>query len=98
MLEVSPQRAAQELLKRRSIRVSLTDWAQYKGFEPAKHHQLIIEEIESFLDSDDEVLLLFAPQLPYPRIVKPPRAGHSKLAENITVSVPAPVSPVFGQT
>jgi hypothetical protein len=34
---------------------------RYKGFEPAKHHQLIISEIESFLESDDDVLLLFAP-------------------------------------
>jgi predicted phage terminase large subunit-like protein len=37
------------------------EWARYRGFEPAAHHQLIIEEIESFLASDDEVLLLFAP-------------------------------------
>ena len=37
------------------------EWARYRGFEPAAHHQLIIGEIESFLDSDDEVLLLFAP-------------------------------------
>jgi hypothetical protein len=60
-VELSPQRAAQELLKRRSIRLKLTDWARYKGFEPARHHQLIISEIESFLTSDDDVLLLFAP-------------------------------------
>ena len=61
MLEVSPQRAAQEILKRRSIRLNLVDWARCKGFEPAKHHQLIINEIEAFLMSEDEVLLLFAP-------------------------------------
>jgi hypothetical protein len=53
--------AAEELLKRRSTRRNLADWARYKGFEPAKHHQLIIEEIEAFLMSEDEVLLLFAP-------------------------------------
>ena len=61
MVELSPQRAAQELLKRRRIRLKLTDWARHKGFDPAKHHQLIINEIESFLQSEDEVLLLFAP-------------------------------------
>ena len=61
MLEVSPQRAAQELLKRRRIRLNLVDWARCKGFEPAKHHQLIVNEIEAFLMSEDEVLLLFAP-------------------------------------
>jgi hypothetical protein len=29
--------------------------------EPAPHHQLICREIDAFLRSDDEVLLLFAP-------------------------------------
>ena len=53
--------AAQELLKRRSTRRSLAEWARYKGFEPAKHHHLIISEIEVFLEGDDDVLLLFAP-------------------------------------
>jgi hypothetical protein len=56
-----PAGAATELLKRRSIRNSLADWARYKGFEPAPHHQLFIREIEAFLASEDEVLLLFAP-------------------------------------
>ena len=53
--------AAEELLKRRSTRRSLAEWARHKGFEPAKHHQLIISEIEAFLAGDDDVLLLFAP-------------------------------------
>lgn len=57
----SPVAAAEELLKRRPTRKSLADWARHKGFEPAKHHQLISKEIESFLESDDEVLLLSAP-------------------------------------
>jgi hypothetical protein len=53
--------AAEELLKRRSTRKRLAEWARHKGFEPAKHHLLIINGIESFLASEDEVLLLFAP-------------------------------------
>ena len=56
-----PASAAAELLKRRTIRNSLTEWASHKGFEPASHHQLFIREIEAFLKSEDEVLLLFAP-------------------------------------
>src|SRR5215813_3142615 len=56
-----PANAAAELLKRRSIRNSLTEWARHKNFEPASHHQLFIKEIEAFLKSEDEVLLLFAP-------------------------------------
>ena len=53
--------AAKELLKRRAIRHDLTEWGRYKGFEPAPHHRLICREIDAFLSSDDEVLLLFAP-------------------------------------
>src|ERR1700704_6177202 len=60
-LPVSPQEAARALLQRRTVRRSLAEWGRYKGFEPAPHHQLIIREIEAFLASDDEVLLLFAP-------------------------------------
>jgi hypothetical protein len=60
-MELSSQLAAQELIKRRRVRLSLAEWARQKGFEPAKHHLLIINEIESFLASDEEVLLLFAP-------------------------------------
>ena len=60
-MELSSQHAAQELIKRRRVRLSLAEWARHKGFEPAKHHLLIINEIESFLASDEEVLLLFAP-------------------------------------
>jgi hypothetical protein len=59
--DTDPASAAAELLKRRSIRNSLTEWARHKGFEPAPHHQLFITEIEAFLKSEDEVLLLFAP-------------------------------------
>src|SRR5690349_20926808 len=61
MGDLSPQIAAQELLKRRSIRNSLREWARHKGVEPAPHHQLFIREIEEFLKSEDEVLLLFTP-------------------------------------
>ena len=60
-MELTSQLAAQELIKRRRVRLSLAEWAHHKGFEPAKHHLLIINEIESFLASDDGVLLLFAP-------------------------------------
>jgi predicted phage terminase large subunit-like protein len=55
------QGAARELLQRRTIRSSIAAWARHRGFEPARHHQLIIDEITAFLESKDEVLLLFAP-------------------------------------
>jgi hypothetical protein len=58
--QINPKAAAQELLKRRSARRSLAEWARHKGFEPAAHHQFIISEIKTFLASDNEVLLLLA--------------------------------------
>ncbi len=58
---IDPGAAASELLKRRSARRSLAEWARLRGFEPAAHHNLIIKEIEAFLEGDNEVLLLFAP-------------------------------------
>lgn len=61
MTAVSPQATATELIKRRAIRKSLAEWARYRGFPPAKHHLLIIKEIEDFLAGDEDVLLLFAP-------------------------------------
>jgi predicted phage terminase large subunit-like protein len=61
-LKISPQEAAQELLRRRAVRRSLANYARFKGFEPAPHHQLIIREIEAFLvDPDLDVLMLHAP-------------------------------------
>src|SRR5215468_7463254 len=56
---VTRSAAATEILKRRSMRSSLVEWARHRGFEPAPHHRLIIKEIDDFLASDDEVLLLF---------------------------------------
>jgi predicted phage terminase large subunit-like protein len=60
--QLLPQDAAKELLKRRSIRRSLTEWARYRGFDPAPHHKLIIDELEAFVFGDEyDVLLLHAP-------------------------------------
>lgn len=60
-LQISLLEAATEFRRRRTIRRSFIEWARHRGFEPAAHHVLIINEIERFLDSDDDVLLLFAP-------------------------------------
>src|SRR5262245_49422590 len=60
MQQLAPP-AAKELLRRRTIRRDLLEWGRHKGFEPAAHHKLICREIDDFLSSDDEVLLLFAP-------------------------------------
>lgn len=50
------------MLRRRRTRRSFTEWARHIGLEPAEHHQLIIDESEALLTSDDyDILLIFAP-------------------------------------
>ena len=46
---LSRQAAAEAILYRRRVRGSLAAWARHKGFQPAPHHLLIIDEIEAFL-------------------------------------------------
>ena len=61
-LPISRPEAAKEILTRRSIRRSLTEWARYKGFEPAPHHKVIIRELEALVFGNDlDVLLFHAP-------------------------------------
>lgn len=60
-LSVSPQQAAKELLRRRSARRSLTEYARLQGFEPAEHHKLIIRELEAIARGENDNLLIFAP-------------------------------------
>jgi predicted phage terminase large subunit-like protein len=60
-LPVSRSVAAKELLTRRSIRRNLTEFARLCGFEPAKHHQLLIDALEAVERGDLENLAVFMP-------------------------------------
>ena len=60
-LQVSRPEAAKELLNRRLIRRSLTEYARYKGFEPAQHHKLLIEELEKVARRETRRLAVFMP-------------------------------------
>ena len=42
------------LRSRLTARLSFTEWAIHKGFKPAKHHRLIMDQIEAFLNSSSE--------------------------------------------
>lgn len=61
MPDISPQTAAKELLKRRSIRRSLTEWSRHCGFEPAAHHALLISKLEAVARGDIDRLMVFMP-------------------------------------
>lgn len=60
-LPISRSEAAKELLKRRSIRKSLTEWVRLCGFEPARHHQLVIDALEAVANGDIPRLAIFMP-------------------------------------
>lgn len=60
-LQISRSEAAKELLNRRSIRRSLTDWCKFCGYEPAKHHKLVIEKLEAVARGDIPRLAIFMP-------------------------------------
>ena len=50
-----------ETAKRRSIRRSLIDWCRLCGFEPARHHRLLIEKLEGVASGDIRRLAVFMP-------------------------------------
>src|SRR5687768_1813573 len=60
-LQISRQEAATTLLTRRSIRKNLTEWCQFCGFEPARHHRLLIEKLEAVTRGDIDRLAIFMP-------------------------------------
>lgn len=48
-------------MHRRSIRRNLTDWCRLCGFEPARHHYLLIEELEKVARGETRKLAFFLP-------------------------------------
>lgn len=58
---ISRAEAARELLRRRTIRRSLTEWCRYAGYEPARHHQLLIDALERVTAGEIDRLAVFMP-------------------------------------
>ena len=53
--------AATELLRRREVRRSLTEWCRHCGYEPAAHHRLLIEKLEAVASGSIPRLAIFMP-------------------------------------
>jgi predicted phage terminase large subunit-like protein len=60
-LQISPQEAALTLLTRRSIRRSLTEFSRLCGYQPAKHHLLLIDALEAVERGEIQKLAVFMP-------------------------------------
>jgi predicted phage terminase large subunit-like protein len=58
---MGPMDAASELLERRKVRKSLSEWARVNGFIPAAHHALIIRELEAVARGECKRLAIFLP-------------------------------------
>lgn len=48
-------------MTRRTIRRSLTSWCRYCGFEPARHHRLLIKKLEAVAAGQIDRLAVFMP-------------------------------------
>lgn len=55
------QEAAAELLRRRVIQGDFTEWCRLNGYEPARHHRLLIEELEAVARGENDRLMVFMP-------------------------------------
>lgn len=86
-LQVSRPEAAKELLRRRQIRRSFTDWCRACGFDPAPHHQLLISKLEAVACGNIDRLMVFMPpgsaKSTYASILFPPWL----LAQNSTQAI-----------
>ena len=61
---VTQAEAAAELLRRRAVRRSLTEFAIEQGFTPAAHHKLLIAELEGLVDESNDIDLLLVEMPP----------------------------------
>src|SRR5262245_16369325 len=58
---LSPSDAAGALLRRREARRSLVAWCRRCGFEPARHHRLLLEALERVARGELDRLAVFMP-------------------------------------
>lgn len=59
--KATAMRAAEELLFRKRLKESMVEYCRMMGFEPAKHHLLIIKHLEMIAKDELDLLLIFAP-------------------------------------
>jgi predicted phage terminase large subunit-like protein len=95
-MAISQQQAAQLLLERRKIRTDFTTWCRQCGFEPAKHHQLLIRKLEAVANGTIDRLAIFMPpgsaKSTYSSVLFPPwyfarHPDHSVIAASHTAEL-----------
>lgn len=81
---ITAESAASEILRRKAIRSSMTEWCKSQGYVPARHHALLIEKLEALSRGDINRLAVFMPpgsaKSTYASVLFPPwcMAQHPK--------------------
>jgi predicted phage terminase large subunit-like protein len=75
---ISAGDAASEILWRKQVRSSMQSWCEANGYQPAKHHRLLIKKLEAVASGDIPRLAVFMPpgsaKSTYASILFPPWA------------------------
>ncbi|MET3995035.1 putative phage terminase large subunit-like protein [Bradyrhizobium sp. S3.9.2] len=61
MVLITAGDAASEILRRKQVRNSLNNWCEANGYQPAKHHRLLIAKLEAVARGEIERLAVFMP-------------------------------------
>jgi predicted phage terminase large subunit-like protein len=59
--EFTPDAAAEEALRRRSVRNNLIAWCELNGYVPARHHRLLLDKLTEVATSNLDRLAIFMP-------------------------------------
>ena len=88
--------AAAELIKRRATRCDLVKWCQLCGFEPARHHRLLLRHLDAVARGEIDRLAIFMPpgsaKSTYASVLFPPfyfsmHPDHSMIAASHTAEL-----------
>jgi len=58
---LTPQLAAQEILRRRRIREDFLEWSRHCGYQPAAHHRLLGSKLQALSEGKIQRLAIFMP-------------------------------------
>ena len=89
---VTPLELAKELQRRRQIRRSFAAWCRFCGFEPARHHLLLIDKLEAVAAGRIQRLAVFMPpgsgKSTYTSILFPPWLMATMPKDQILAALP----------
>ena len=58
---ITPQLAAQALMRRRQVRTDFAAWCRFNDYQPAAHHRLLISKLQALSEGEIQRLAIFMP-------------------------------------